>query len=212
MATFASASPEVTDKAKQFIKTYTDTIRPLEIAANRAWWDANITGKDEDFKRKEDAQNKIDAVLADKKAFAEVKAIKDDGGIDDPVTKRAIDVIYLAYLEKQLDPELLKKMTALANDVEQKFSTFRAEVDGKKLKDAEVRRILKKSKSSEERKEAYEASKEVGKLVAPKLLELVKLRNEAARKLGLTTFTPCSSTSTSKTGTNSSSCSTLSTS
>jgi peptidyl-dipeptidase A len=188
MAAFASASPEVTDKAKQFIKTYTDTIRPLEIAANRAWWDANITGKDEDFKRKEDAQNKIDAVLSDKKAFAEVKAIKDDGGIDDPVAKRAIDVIYLAYLEKQLDPELLKKMTALANDVEKKFSTFRAKVEDRELTDAEVRGILKRSKSSDERKEVYEASKGVGKLVAPQLLELVKLRNEAARKLGFANF------------------------
>src|SRR5262245_4628169 len=104
----ASASPEATKKAKEFVDTYTALIRPLEVAANRAWWDANITGKDEDFKRKEDAQNKIDAALADKTAFAQVKAIKEGGGIDDPILKRAIDIIYLAYLEKQLDADLLQ--------------------------------------------------------------------------------------------------------
>src|SRR5947209_13519997 len=104
----AVADSSTTDQARAFIDAFTTKIRPLDIAANRAWWDANITGKDEDFKRKEDAQNKIDAALSDKAAFAEVKGLKDAGGIDDPVVKRAIDVIYLAYLEKQLDTDLMK--------------------------------------------------------------------------------------------------------
>ncbi len=79
-------------------------------------------------------------------------------------------------------------MTALGNSVEKKFNTFRAKVGGKELTDAEVRKILKRSKKSADRQEVYEASKEVGKLVAPELLELVKLRNEAARKLGFANF------------------------
>src|SRR5438445_7601052 len=112
-----SASPEATDKAKQFVDKFTAVLRPLDIKANRAWWDANITGKDEDFKRKEEAQNKIDDALSDKKAFAQVKALHRDAGIGDPIVRRAIDVIYLASLEKQLDPDFLKKMTALANGV-----------------------------------------------------------------------------------------------
>jgi peptidyl-dipeptidase A len=188
MVSSTSTSPEATDKARQLVEKYTATIRPLDIAANRAWWDANITGKDEDFKRKEEAQNKIDAVLSDRDAFALVKAVKEGGGIDDAVVKRAVDVIYLAYLEKQLDADLLKKMTALANAVEKKFSTFRAKVDGKEMTDAEVRNILKTSKNSERRREVYEASKEVGKVVAPELHELVTLRNEAAKKLGFANY------------------------
>src|SRR5262249_27638774 len=94
----AAASVSPTDRARKFVESYTARIRPLEIAANRAWWNANITGKDEDFKKKEEAQNKIDAALSDKGAFAEVKAIKDGPAIDDPIIKRAIGVIYLAYL------------------------------------------------------------------------------------------------------------------
>ncbi len=76
-ANTVSASPEATAAARQFMEKFTATLRPLDIAANRAWWDANITGKDDDFKRKEDAQNKIDAFLSDKKAFAELKDIKE---------------------------------------------------------------------------------------------------------------------------------------
>ena len=48
-------------------------LRPLELAANKAWWDANITGKDDDFKKKEETQNKIDAALSDAKPFATLK-------------------------------------------------------------------------------------------------------------------------------------------
>jgi peptidyl-dipeptidase A len=179
----AVAAPGNTDKARAFVDAYTRKLRPLEIAANLAWWNANITGSDEHFKAKEAAQNKIDAVLSNPDEFAQVKAIKEAGGIDDKLVARAIDLLYLAYLEKQLEPEILQKMTALANSIEKKFNKFRANVDGKELEDKDVRKVLKTSKSSAQRKAVYEASKEVGKVVEPELLQLVKLRNDAARKL-----------------------------
>jgi peptidyl-dipeptidase A len=184
----AAAGPDAGTRARKLLDAYTAKVRPLEVAANRAWWNANITGKDEDFKGKEDAQNKLDAVLADKALFQEVKAVKEGGGIADPVLKRAIDVIYLAVLEKQVDPGLLRKITALANSAEKKFNTFRAKVDGKELTDAEVRDVLKKSNLSDRRRAVWEASKEVGKVVEAELHELVNLRNEAARKLGFKNY------------------------
>src|SRR5262249_21346944 len=172
----AQAAPEATDRARKFVETYTKKVRPLEIASGIAWWNANTTGKKEDYKKKEEAQNKIDEFLSDKEAFKEVKAIKDAGGIDDKEVARAIDLIYLAYLEKQLDAELLKKMTAKANAVEEAFSVFRAKVDGKELTDSDVKKVLKESTSSERRKEVWEASKKVGAVVEAELQELVKLR------------------------------------
>src|SRR5262249_39339329 len=175
-------------RARQFVKAYTDKIRLLEVKASLAWWVANTTGKDEDFEKKVQAQNRIDKVLADKKAFREVKAIKEGGNIDDPIIARAIDVIYLAYLEKQVDPALLKKMVAKANAVEKAFNVFRAKVDGKKMTDSAVRSVLKGSKDSDRRKAVWEASKEVGRVVEADLKELVKLRNQAAVKLGFKNF------------------------
>ena len=119
-------------------------MRPLEIAGSKAWWNANITGKDEDFKRKEEAQNRIDEALANRDAFEEVKDLKEHRKeIDDPTLARCIDVLYLAYLEKQVDPDLLKKMVAKANAVEKAFNVFRAKVDGKEMTDSEVREMLK---------------------------------------------------------------------
>src|SRR5262245_17085511 len=105
------ADAQTTDRARKFIKNYDEKIRPLEVAAGLAWWEANISGKDEDFNKKIEAQNKIDAALADAAAFKEVKSLKENSeDIDDPVLARAIDVLHRTYLEKQVDPELLKKM------------------------------------------------------------------------------------------------------
>ena len=77
-----SADAETTERARQLVISYQNTLRPLDIAANRAWWDANMTGKDEDFKKKEEAQNKIDAVLSDPKAFTDVRALRGSAAID----------------------------------------------------------------------------------------------------------------------------------
>ena len=187
----ASASDEMTGRAKKFIAAHEKKVRPLDIAAGNAWWNANVSGKDEDFKRKEDAQNKIDEALSNTETFAELMKLKearDKNEIDDKLIARSIDVLYLMYLEKQVDPALLKKITELANKVEQKFNVYRAKVDGKEVSDSEVRKILKNSLDSTQRQAIWESSKGVGAEVAADLKELVKLRNEMAKQLKFKNF------------------------
>jgi peptidyl-dipeptidase A len=185
------ADTQTTERAKQFIAAHDAKFKPLDRRAGIAWWDANISGKDEDFTRKEEAQNAIDAALADAQKFAELKALHEaatKGDIDDKILARCIDVLYLMYLEKQVDPALLKKIVAAANTVEKTFNVFRAKVDGKEMPDNDVREVLKKSKDSARRQAVWEASKVVGQAVEKDLMELVKLRNEAATKLGFKNF------------------------
>jgi peptidyl-dipeptidase A len=173
------------------LKDHVARLRPLEIASNEAWWRANVSGKDEDFARKEEAQNKIDAALSDKEMFGRVKPLKaaaDKGEIKDPLVARQLQLIYLQYLEKQVPPELLKKITAKANAVEQAFNVYRAKVDGQEIPDSKVRLTLKESADSALRKKVWEASKGVALAVEGDLRELVKLRNEAATQLGFKNY------------------------
>jgi peptidyl-dipeptidase A len=183
------ANERVAERARQFIKNHELRIRPLDIAVNLAWWNANTSGKAEDFTRKEQAQNRLDEALADKTTFAELKALKDQRDqMDDAIVRRTIDVLYLVYLEKQVDPAILKKMSALTSAVDKAFNEFRAQVDGKDMTDNEVRGILKNSKDSGRRKEVWEASKAVGSVLEKNLKELVALRNQAAVQLGFKNF------------------------
>jgi len=152
-------------RAKKFIEAHVAKIKPLEKSAGIAWWDANTSGKDEDFQRKEEAQNKIDAVLSDPVAFRELKSIKESGRVTDKLLARQIDVIYLGYLEKQVDPLLLREMVSKSNAIEKAFNVYRAEVDGKKLTENDVRKVLKEAKNSDERRKTWEGSKGVGAVV-----------------------------------------------
>ncbi|WP_020471049.1 M2 family metallopeptidase [Zavarzinella formosa] len=191
MPLIATASPEITGDAKKFIADHETRMRPLDVKAGLAWWTANTSGRDEDYKLKEEIQNQIDVALSNKETFAKLKKIKeaaDKGEIDDKVVARGINVLYLMYLEKQLDPDLLKQITAKANAVEQKFNVYRAKVDGKELADSQVREVLKKSSDSKRRQAVWEASKGVGADVAKDLQELVLLRNKAAVALGFKNF------------------------
>ncbi|MCS7167021.1 MAG: M2 family metallopeptidase [Gemmatales bacterium] len=170
------------ERARAFIKYYEEQVRPLEIAVNLAWWKANISGKDQDFKAKEEAQNKLDAALSNRERFAELKALH--GQVKDRLLARQIHLLYLAHLEKQVDPELLKQIVSKANAVEKAFNVYRAKVGDREMTDSEVRRVLKQSTDSVYRKAVWEASKAVGSVVEKDLKELVRLRNQAARQLG----------------------------
>jgi peptidyl-dipeptidase A len=185
------AFADANDDAAAFIKDHIAKMRPLEVQSGIAWWNANVSGEDADFKKKEEAQNKIDEALADAKQFARLKALKaaaEKGEIKDAHAARQIELLYLQYLEKQVKPELLKKITSKANAVEQAFNVFRAKVDGQEVADSKVRSTLKESADSELRKKVWEASKGVGAAVEADLAELVKLRNEAATQLGFKNF------------------------
>ena len=173
--------------AQAFISEHEARVRPLEKAAGLAWWNANTTGKDEAFAAKEQADNELDAALADKPRFERLKALK-EGTIADPALRRQIDLLYLAYLRKQVDPQLLQRMTAKANEVEKAFNVYRAKGGDKELTDSQVRETLQTSKDSKELQAVWEASKGVGAKVEGDLKELVLLRNEAARRLGFDNF------------------------
>ncbi len=193
VALMAGTAPaaDITAEAKAFVAAHEAKFKALDVAAGTAWWDANTTGSDAAFARKEAAQNTIDAALADKVAFAILKEIKrraEVGEVADKLTARAIQVLYLLYLEKQVDPALLKQITAKANVVEKAFNAYRATIDGAEYTDSKVRSVLKTSTDSALRHKVWEASKGVGGVVEADLKELVKLRNQAAKQLGFANF------------------------
>ena len=184
--------PDTAAQARQFIAEHEAKVRPLEIAQQLADWDANTTGKESAFQAREQAQNRLDEALADPAKFARLKQMHEALGKNtqtgDRIIRREVDVLYLQYLGKQLDPALLKQIAAKEGAITKAFNAFRPKVEGKELTDSEVREILKTSRDPGQRKATWEASKAVGRVVESDLKELVGLRNEAARKLGFKNY------------------------
>lgn len=167
---------------------YESRFKPLFIQSAKAWWEASTTGSDAAFEAKKAAENKLVELHSDKATFAKIKTLREGGNVNDPVMARELDVMYRAFLPGQADPELQKKIIAIQNECEQIFNTHRGMVNGKEVTENDIRKILGETKDSAEAKAAWTAYIEVGRKIAPKLSEAVKLRNELARKLGYSNY------------------------
>ena len=175
-------------QAADFIKSHIEVVKPLLIKSNLAYWEAANSGKAEDYDKVSALELEIRQIYSNHEEYALVKRFKESGEVKDRLLARQVERLYNSYLENQIEPELLKTIVDLNNEIQKDFSTHRATIGGEKVTDNRIKEILKTETDSEKRKEAWLASKQVGRVVADDLIRLVKLRNEAARKVGFDNF------------------------
>ncbi|MCB9208479.1 MAG: M2 family metallopeptidase [Ignavibacteriales bacterium] len=168
----------------EFIKSFESKAVDLSRELSLSNFNATISGKPEDYTKTAELELKLKKVFANKEDFEKLKKFKESEEITDEVNQREIEVLFNSYSEFQIDKELLVKTVALSSKIEQTFSTYRAEVNGKKLTDNEIDKILEDSTDSDELEETWKASKQIGSKVSEDVIKLVKLRNEAAKNLG----------------------------
>jgi peptidyl-dipeptidase A len=176
------------NRLKEFLTTYDAKVIPLYKEAAITSWNANITGTDADLATSEKASFEFDKYFTDKKAFAELKEIKESNAVKDSILLRQLDLIYDGYLGKQVDTSLLATRLAMETEINKKYLNFRVKVGDKEITDNQVEDILRTSKSSAELQAAWEAHKQLGPLVAEDIIKLVKHRNLIAQNLGFSNF------------------------
>jgi peptidyl-dipeptidase A len=98
--------------------------------------------------------------------------------------KRQLEVLRLSLVGNQMGDELRAQIVDLSSSVESDFNSHRAHLNGRPVSDNDVEEILKSSDDIDTRRRAWEASKEIGSVVAPRVRELARLRNQVARDLG----------------------------
>jgi len=172
----------------EFVTAHVAKLMPLEKESNLAYWQAALSGKEEDYKRFSEAQLRLEKLYTNAEDFEFVKRAKESGEMKDPQLRRMADILYLRYLGNQTDSLLLKQMIELASAVENRFTVYRPVIGGKAMTTNDVYRILGEEKNSARRRETWEASKKVGPIVLEDLVRLVKLRNESARKIGFDNY------------------------
>jgi len=171
------------DKLRHFIDNFEKEVADLSKQATTAYFDASISGKEEDFSKASALQHKLSVIFADKDKFEELKTFK-EYGFTDPLLKRQVERLYNEFAENQFNPKLLEDIINLSAKVEEQFSIFRAEVNGKKYTDNQIDDVLRTSMDSEELEKFWLASKQIGEVVKNDVLTLVNMRNKAARELG----------------------------
>ncbi len=169
---------------QKFIGDYENKVELLMTKHNQAEWNAYTTGKKEFYDASTDYSLQVDAVHQNRDHYLYLKKLLDENTISDPILKRQLDILFIEYQKKQVDPDLNKQITELASSIESVFGNFRTTVKGKMFTDNQVTQILRTEKNLQFREDVWRAQKNIGNEIAKDIINLAKLRNRAARDLG----------------------------
>jgi peptidyl-dipeptidase A len=156
-------------------------LAPLHADVARVWWDMNLEASDENEQRRIERETALSDYLADRDRFFELEAAR---ATATGLVRRRLDLLHDGFLPRQVPAALRAQIIELETSVEARFSNHRGEVAGLPVDDNAIKQILRTSDDVAERREAWEAAKTVGALVADDVRRLARLRNEAALALG----------------------------
>jgi peptidyl-dipeptidase A len=176
------------EKLRAFITTRLEQLEPLMKSGAMAGWNSNATGEEKYYDEMAATGLRISTILSNPSDFAFLKALKEKGLVKDPLLQRQLIILFNSFARNQVDTAMLRVLTDKESAVAMAFNTNRGALDGVAKSDNELCQILSVERNQERRRAAWEALKEVGKKVAPMLIDLAKLRNQAARKVGFENY------------------------
>lgn len=173
--------------AQNFLASHIAEVEPLSTDYNLNYWQASLTGTPEAAARSAAAKERLLGVYARPEEFAALKRMGGEGG-HDPLTARQLRLVGLDYAARQMDPAVLNDIVRREEEIESSFNAFRATLDGERVTENDLRHRLREERDPARRQATWEASKQIGALVQPRLVDLVRLRNREARRLGYRDF------------------------
>lgn len=176
------------NSAQQFIEEHEKSIKPLSIETSLTYFNASISGRQEDYQRVSELEMKLNRIYSDREQFEILKKIRMTNHAKDGFNQRILDVLFNEFRSKQIDPHELEEMVRLSTKTEQAFATFRVQCGNDSLTDNQVDEILRNETDSKRLEEVYLASKQVGAEVVQDVRKLIELRNTAAQHLGFENF------------------------
>jgi len=171
-----------------FIDRYVENVANLAREYSLAYFTSSASGKKEDYEKAKELKIELNRIRGNKDDFLKLKAFRESGQIRDGLLLRQLDVIYLTFLENQIDEAAFKRRVDLETKVRKQFSDYKAAVGGRELSDSQLNELFKQSSDSAQVEAAWTAKTAIAGSIAGDILILVELRNEAAKNLGFSNF------------------------
>lgn len=183
-----STQSAVEREARAFIEEHTSALAPLLRESHLASWYAAVGEGDDAEERSARARSAVKRMYADAGRAAQVRAWLASGEVLDPLLRRQLALLHLEYTGSQLSGETIEDLVRRSASLEQTFYNFRSCLGGERVTNNVLLDVLRDERDSGKRREAWEASKQIGNEVAEPLKELVRRRNAAARSLGFENY------------------------
>jgi len=177
----------VPDSLQSFVDEYTRQIEPLNRTLNETYWRFTTTSDKAAEREYSRLVTEVRSLHSDRDRFerlARLSAAPDGDVLLARQAKLALD----AFRANQMSRELIAQISALETEIQSAFNAFRAEADGRKFTDNQLKKILRESSDGGEAQRAWEASKQIGAQAAERVRRVARLRNQAARGIGFADF------------------------
>lgn len=166
-----------------FIGKYEREMSPLEESIQESRWRYAVSGSDQDLRKVDSLVQVRQRFLHNREIFDYLQKLRDLEKIRDPFLLRQLELLYRDFLPCQVSLSLQDSI--LKMELELKARTL------DRMKDPEMRsadRVLRYSLDEDELKRAWLYVKQPGREMGRQYVELVKLRNRAARQLGFSDY------------------------
>jgi len=179
----------MTAEVRDYIRSHEKIIAPLYSDYSLKFWSLSLDGTNADLEKAlVAAKESFLKVYSNPSEFRQIRAWQKAGIHLDEIEARQLKLIHDAFVPNQIEESVLRDIVERETQLETAFNTFRADFEGGKASDNELREILRDESDPARRRAAWESTKQVGQEVAVDLLELVAIRNREARKLGYSDY------------------------
>lgn len=178
----------MTHPFEQFLDSFIPQVTTKCRQLNKVSWVVETTGSSDAADVKCELETDVKQLFGDKSMYEKLMAWDRDSSLQDPLIKRQLNVLIREVKQNLMPLELAKEISQKEAELLCMYANFRPMMNGKALSENDIREILKKENDRSIREKAWEASKEIGEILAPRILTLANLRNQVAKNLGYTDY------------------------
>jgi peptidyl-dipeptidase A len=179
-------------EAQKFIDEYTAQYLKLRYTYQQAEWASNtriVEGDQTNAKATNEALGNLTAFTGSKTNIeAATRFLKQKERLTPLQVKQLQNILYAAAESPETAKGLVKERIAAETAQTEKLYGFEFKIDGKPVTPNQIDEILRTSNNPDERRKAWLASKEVGKVLKPGLVNLQRLRNAVVQPLGYKSY------------------------
>jgi peptidyl-dipeptidase A len=175
-------------EADAFIKSYSEKFQQLYTVSSEAEWASNthiVEGDTTNAVRTRTANEAMAAFTGSTGNIQQTRKLLDHKDQLTELQVRQLDnILYRAANNPQTVQDVVKKRIKAETEQTEKLYGFDYKIDGRSVTTNQIDSILKAETDPVKRQQAWEASKEVGKVLKGGLVNLRHLRNETVKALG----------------------------
>ncbi len=173
---------------EQFLEVFVPQAARKTRQLNKALWILETTGSSDAADLKAELDAEVRMLYNDPEVYKKLLLWDKNNSLKDPLLKRQLNILIRAFKQNMIPKDLLEEIVQKEASLAQTYANFRPKLEGKILTENEIIEVLKKENDPIRRKKIWEASKEIGMVIAPQILALVALRNQAAQSVGYSDF------------------------